>query len=844
MARTPGLSPLWTKVQSELSSMIEVEEPTLEVLNQVLAEIDPTTKEDVENIDSGVEKMVALLEVLGLKAPASERAGFRERLRRGEPRLLVSLLNFALSDLLRHKKTVYDARMQLPIAALAQQLPMTAHFETYETVCRLPMPTAPPKLFSAPPTLSIEPPDLKPHPAKSPPILANLTRQKATRQLVSQEDHPGSLSSSEGEELTFVGGPSRLYEQLIEVGLPETWDAGRLVELARGDWSTTKAKPWLTVKQRWKASARWLMNKKKELNPPKDSLHPTEAGAFSPRLLCAWSSEDVDDMDLAPSELASFCFPAGVEVKQRSSDDDLQSFVFRIAIPVPDAAQGAPPTTLMYGICVVDRRLTGTVEIPRCFCLLTKLPFLELHSRVLRAAVRFAKQVAGDEAGVRDVVHRVVSDYGRLPVPAPGNELRCQLPVRRRSDSLPSSEENGDGGRVMERQVESFDTEDSVSTPDQDPRPTVTELVFERPRADRSTEFLEDILSSSLASMPEDLRWTLRDLDHLDQAGDWSVPIFLAAVPTQNMARVLAAALCELQVVILSKHVGIGAAACLGLAALCRPLLWVGPLVPALPTQLHSILEAPTPFIVATPRTPVWVDCIESRVPHAGLVVLDVDAGAVYFHPSDADFVELPNSATLLAALQPALAVIRSSSGGPEVTPKMRKAARSAQNVIARHVARLCRITALLGGEKEIPKRHRTRESVEFAALLHQELAQNDDDSDDDDDDGLPTDAKPSPPSQHHNRSKVAASLQALRDSIGHSFLDAKASSQLQASLACDETHPLRRAFFERVRESQSFAVFREALPTFPAGSRYDDRLALDVQSMLGLPSPSLSNEM
>eukprot|EP00635_Sarcinochrysidales_sp_CCMP3193_P000411 CAMPEP_0118901306 /NCGR_PEP_ID=MMETSP1166-20130328/7063_1 /TAXON_ID=1104430 /ORGANISM="Chrysoreinhardia sp, Strain CCMP3193" /LENGTH=973 /DNA_ID=CAMNT_0006840477 /DNA_START=37 /DNA_END=2958 /DNA_ORIENTATION=- len=957
-------------------------EITLQLVNDVFAEIDPTVQEDMSSMpEDGIDKMMALLEVLGLKAPASERAGFRERLRRGERRLLVAVLDFALTDLLKHKKKVYDARFQLPVAIVAGQTPPPLTDATYDAVARAGMPSA----------LGTSALEKKPSESSSSPALSSSSKTGTT-----------ALRRQKFQK-KLRGVSERLFEQLIEVGLPDAWDAARLVELASGDETEAKARPWLTVKQRWKASARWLVNASRQKKttkhkgppppppeslPPKDSLHPTEAGAFSPRVL--WSLDDDDAstkdplsfLEITPAEIASFCFPAGVDVARslttkRKDDASFQTFVFRIAVPVPDERAGndepapeentksprsstpttsttkppkPPPTTLLYGVCVVDKRLcettatsttttTSTIEIPRCFCLLTKLPFLELHCRVLRSAVRFAKRVAatsgGGERRVRDVVRRVVGDhYGKLAVPAPGHELRCQLPSslsRSRSrdpeGGLDGAWDDDDASR-LERKLEEAE-EERPSDLRKAPPPTttrsgghVTELVFERPLASRSTDFLEEALASGdtasvVQSCPEAFRWALRDLEHLDQAADWSVPVFLASVPASNVARVLAAALCELQIVVLSKQCGVGAAACLGLAALVRPLLWVGPLVPALPTQLHSILEAPTPYIVATPRTPVWVDCIADRLPHPGLVVLDVDAAAVHFHPSDADLVELPNARALLDALQPALAVVRadatnhfSFNGGvtldgdgdgdplrgqqrrswsspPEVTPRMRKAARSAQRVVARHVARLCRITMCLDDDdhrKTAPRDglgsvappqqqrvadaprsidarsvriakavDRTRESVEFAALLRRELAdedalRDDDDDDDDDrpddeDDGLPEVLRQKRRKHQPTASRAASSLQALRESIDHSFLDVTASHQWQRQSSDirdhNYLHPLRRVFFERVYESQSFAVFREAFPAFcnhRGPTHADDQLRTDVSTMLGLP--------
>lgn len=868
-----------------------------------------------------VDRMIALLTVLGLAAPLSERAAFHERFRRGERNLIIPILHWALEGLLAHKKRVYDARFSLPVTVLAMHVVAPKNLDAYKSVVG----AATARRKSAPGRCQKDESkalirDRADRPWKSPttgqlPHHSPLSRNEgdptfkvsqATPSRESARDersHAPSMTMSTrstpsrpatrdrwatnrdvgigppAPSKSSPGGRERFFDQVIEVGLPEAWDTAKLVELMRVDATEARVKPWLTVAQRWKASAHWLARKaatgirrrsstatsdaslqstRSAQLPPRDCLHATEPGAFSPQLL--WTYPRLTSGSLSTSEISTFCFPDGVQLEvsrhDAMRDDRINVFVFHVALDpntsgdvaeAKDDKAHMPQKHMLYGICHVDRRqcaLSGSdgepasdvVYIPRCFCVLSRLPFIELHCRVLKAAVAFAKQQAAalpstmSEAEVavkvRETVRTALSDFRSREVPKPGGELRYTIPAL-------------------------------DQTADENP----VELVFQRPATLRYAEFLDDVLRKGSAILnasrtrfvdyiPTSMSWTRVDYANLDATADWSVPILLSVVPAQQLVRVLAAVLCELQVVILSKHCAAGAAACLGLAALARPLLWVGPLVPVLPTQLHCILEAPTPYIVATPRTTTWCECIANRLPNPGLVVLDLDSASFCFNPTDADLVELPNADALIEVLQPMLAVLRlNAADSLEVTTCMEKSARVAQKQVARHVTRLCRVAMCFEkrsganaernrGQRLTEVAARTRESIEFATIMRQEQRRLEASSANEFESEPPLEA----PVSSSATDKPVSTNQALRRSIDHSFLDISSSQhwlRQSSELLRDGNYayPLRHVFFERIAESQSYTVFRESFPDFQ-GLTEQERDALSIPTpVIGLAS-------
>ena len=265
--------------------------------------------------------------------------------------------------------------------------------------------------------------------------------------------------------------------------------------------------------------------------------------------------------------------------------------------------------------------------------------------------------------------------------------------------------------------------------------------------------------------------------------------------------RALAAVLCELQVVVVAAAPEAAAACVHGLTALARPVLVVGARAPVLPTQLHALLEAPVPFLVGAPRTETWARSLESSVPRPGLLIVDADRGALAYHPDDADLVELPEAEAVESAIEE---MVRACRRGDD------RAGRHCCRVVGRHVAKLCgaakpfEASTFGRTRRAICERARGRESLEFAELVKRELGD----------------------------ARERRSVRDLRESVGHAF-DARASVNwarastnldLRASIKAD---PLRKAFFERLAESQAYAVYRENFPdrfaeSSPAGVEED----------------------
>ena len=655
------------------------------LLYEVCADIDPSTHRDAADA-------AALLKVLG--APVDEATTARD-VQENDRGTIVASLHWCLRDRAAHKKRIYDARLALPIKAVAA--------------------AAAPREMKGAATLAFR--SLKAQAGRARPPL--------------------------------VDAP--LIERVVEIGIPEAWDAAQLLTIATTDTRETRLAPKRTVAQRWAAAVRRLAGAtKKHRRPPSEAIHPTEPGVVMPRALWAFPRQADDLTD----DVAPFCFPAGLKVEKGAGPAPAarpagEPFVFVLRGRATDQAP-------LYGVCAREtfgRPLRdGHAVLARCVCVLTKRPLLlDLHVAVLRDALAEARSAV--DATRRLALREIFGRYQRMIVPRPGARISFAVAKETRELAVPGPDDAltylGDGWR-------------------------------------RATPALA---------------WTRRDYGAIAAAAATSVPELFRRLPARTALRALAAVLCELQVVVVAAAPEAAAACVHGLTALARPVLVVGARAPVLPTQLHALLEAPVPFLVGAPRTETWARALESSVPRPGLLIVDADRGSLAYHADDADLVELPEAEAVESAIED---MVRACRNGDD------RAGRHCCRVVGRHVAKLCgaakpfEASSFKRTRRAICERARGRESLEFAELVKRELGD----------------------------ARARRSVRDLRESVGRAF-DARASVNwarastgldLRASIKAD---PLRKAFFERLAESQAYAVYRENFPdrfaeSSPAGVEED----------------------
>ncbi|XP_020090289.1 uncharacterized protein LOC109711569 isoform X1 [Ananas comosus] len=189
-----------------------------------------------------------------------------------------------------------------------------------------------------------------------------------------------------------VKEPSRIFESMVIVGLHPNTDVRDLEKLVTGREDDDMKKP------------RNILGNHQQVHA---------APSLEPQVLFAYPPEK--RLPLKYKDLLSFCFPAGIQVHavertpslselneillgQEQFKESSQSFVFRLQVP---------DDSTLYGCCVLVEEIVQKpsnlvsmllgekpsfsslsryiVTTPRCYCLLSKLPFFDLHFGVLRS---------------------------------------------------------------------------------------------------------------------------------------------------------------------------------------------------------------------------------------------------------------------------------------------------------------------------------------------------------------------------------------------------------------------------------------------------------------------------
>jgi len=85
--------------------------------------------------------------------------------------------------------------------------------------------------------------------------------------------------------------------------------------------------------------------------------------------------------------------------------------------------------------------------------------------------------------------------------------------------------------------------------------------------------------------------------EYLQNAADWSLPVLLSWMPIETILIAVGFLLCEVKLIVLGDEPGIVTSGVFGLLSLLRPLIWVSPIIPVLPTKYLDLIESPVPII-------------------------------------------------------------------------------------------------------------------------------------------------------------------------------------------------------------------------------------------------------
>lgn len=319
----------------------------------------------------------------------------------------------------------------------------------------------------------------------------------------------------------------------------------------------------------------------------------------------------------AAEEVAAFCFPHGVEPRllERTpsmsklqeimcgstfTDTDDQVFVFQV-----QTSDNAP----MYGVCayvtevlhqspplVQHARGDGEnietttdesspsrgprslrhryIEVaPRCYCMLSKVPFFETHFEVL-SHVLGMERVERIKRNMSDLLLSEAAAGATTSSSSPSPETRVNEALNAlRAYARCPVPDMGDASAT-------FAPCDGVK-PIRLPRPSPVEPFAPPP-------FGAPPLAHALRVSAEE------EAFHLE---GWAIVTLCCSLSLENVLSFLTAVLLEKQIVVFSNNLGELSAVSFALVPMLRPFRWQSLFLPILPQHMVDFLDAPVPFV-------------------------------------------------------------------------------------------------------------------------------------------------------------------------------------------------------------------------------------------------------
>ncbi|GMH56144.1 hypothetical protein TrST_g3041 [Triparma strigata] len=352
----------------------------------------------------------------------------------------------------------------------------------------------------------------------------------------------------------------------------------------------------------------------------KSKVEVAEPPKVKPTVLMHYGAKDgYKDLPTSADSIANFCFPQGISVRQvnlKESMSDVNaifygpychrgdgSFIFTFNDDT-GLVDGQTNSSTLYGVCVTQPRLVGSLEVPRVYCILTRIPHFDLHFRVLW-----------------DVI--AAQRIGRLPVDgAPGFDKHGydtldfikQTFIRYSTVNI-----DGDVGEFVSFQVCSHLPPITFR-----PVPTINKLLKDCTESTRESILYNSMNMSGGGDLSDRFKnpWNKLRRESISATKEWALPPLFSVVPADILADVIGELMKETQLIVLSTKLSMLSSTVLGLVYLLKPLLWVAPMIPLLPHNLDDFFQAPVPYIVGYPASSLPEDAELQE----GVAILNLDA--------------------------------------------------------------------------------------------------------------------------------------------------------------------------------------------------------------------------
>ncbi|KAL6061973.1 DENN domain-containing protein 5B [Balamuthia mandrillaris] len=266
--------------------------------------------------------------------------------------------------------------------------------------------------------------------------------------------------------------------------------------------------------------------------------------------------------------VAQFCFPGGVKPSYIPRSDSMTAYNTIMYSALAELEQSSHSyvftitgsDVLLYGICVSKnelltktkkRRPDKLLAAPRCYCLLSRFPFFQLHFEILYSIL---------------VIYLL--SFGNFFQAEERSNMLAAVSQESSSSSSSALEESS-----VIRLLKEFQT---------------VQLTAE----------LENIGPAFSRGPALSFTFSCPSGSEEDRIGEWCFASTGRLFSLPDIVRLFKAVMMEYKIVVVCSNLGILSRVAMSLIPLMRPFVWQGPFIPILPASLAECLESPVPYII------------------------------------------------------------------------------------------------------------------------------------------------------------------------------------------------------------------------------------------------------
>ncbi|KAL6060036.1 UDENN domain-containing protein [Balamuthia mandrillaris] len=409
------------------------------------------------------------------------------------------------------------------------------------------------------------------------------------------------------------------------------------------------------------------------------------------------------------NQVADFCFPEGVKARCidiRASMTKLNEVLFASLSKLEESEHSysfvmTGQETLFYGFCVKQEELvdelpsfvkSATMEqemlskdlpmggrrersglryaAPRCYCLISRFPFFQLHFQVLYsllATERFNLINSQPDDAFWESSLTTLS-----PTPSPRKETSKKKIREKKNRSRSPSVEGIRSSSSSSGSDPGSSTRGGTKTTPTSNNPTNIQTTASPNEAIKmlnsyhNTMVSLNKLSFQLpGELQSQIKFTCPEGSEEKLIADWCLASLMRLFSLSDLLFIFRALLVETKTIFVCKNLGVLSCIVFSFIPLLRPYVWQGPFIPILPVDLEECIQSPVPFLIGIPE--LSQEARQNEEIAEECLVIDIDRYSISLPKTP--IPSLPREDNLISRLRPYWDTLNPGSASPVGSP-------------------------------------------------------------------------------------------------------------------------------------------------------------------------------